>query len=323
MVRFSSLATWGITAAAFSLLSACALIVGLNDALPRSDAVDSADSATTDDAGADCPKGDRLCFSGSVCEPFNSPEFGCGDRDCNQCQPPHTSSASTECVGQAGTLACNITSCDALWKDCNNRSDDGCEVDTSQGANCLGCTDGGCPADASLCTHAGGVAACTADCAPLTQCDTACVDERSDPAHCGSCNNSCPEPRNSTSECLDGGCSFTCFAGSHFCAGAPPTCEQDQDPQHCGKDCVACAQEQNSIPTCASGSCALKCNLGYADCKVGAGDGCETNVYNDPNNCGICGKVCGGTVGCCNGNCQASKCLEQQIPDDQPAQPVQ
>jgi hypothetical protein len=57
-----------------------------------------------------------------------------------------------------------------------------------------------------------------------------------------------------------------------------------------------------------NGACAVAtCNPSYDDCNRNAGDGCETNVSSDANNCGSCGNKCiaptNGTATCSNGVC--------------------
>ncbi len=73
----------------------------------------------------------------------------------------------------------------------------------------------------------------------------------------------------------------------------------------CGDGVVWSGNEQCDGGGVANGSCAackLSCNAGYGDCDKGAGNGCEAKLASDPNNCGGCGKSCGGEA-CVNGAC--------------------
>ncbi|KPJ94872.1 MAG: hypothetical protein AMJ55_05440 [Gammaproteobacteria bacterium SG8_15] len=45
------------------------------------------------------------------------------------------------------------------------------------------------------------------------------------------------------------------------------------------------------------------CSKGFADCDKAAGNGCETDIYNDNNNCGACGNECSALEICKLGIC--------------------
>jgi hypothetical protein len=54
---------------------------------------------------------------------------------------------------------------------------------------------------------------------------------------------------------------------------------------------------------CAGGACTFACKEFFADCNHDPADGCEVYLYDDPQNCGGCGKVCGDGVICWRGAC--------------------
>ena len=159
--------------------------------------------------------------------------------------------------------------------------------------------------------------------APEVKCATdagyACVDTKTDIAHCGQCATQCtvadagslaPGPNNPDSGiAYDGGSGWSlgspaCDAGS--CAiGCPSGMTQCADGicydtanfhDHCGDCNTACAQDTE---WCNSGHC---CGLGTLYC----GSACVDPMY-DNNNCGACGVVCsGGTPYCAKGACTAA-----------------
>ena len=104
----------------------------------------------------------------------------------------------------------------------------------------------------------------------------------------------------------------TCNAGFMDCNGsATDGCEVNTagDPANCGGCGKACTVENNT-PGCSGGTCTVgTCNPGFLDCNGNPGDGCEANPSTDPNNCGKCGNVCGGTVSCQNGACAVPSVL--------------
>lgn len=83
------------------------------------------------------------------------------------------------------------------------------------------------------------------------------------------------------------------------------------DPNNCGGCGMVCPYSPNARSVCWDGVCATECNAGRADCDGALTLGCETNTATDPNNCGACGRVCGGqhvVYRCLSGACQFARC---------------
>ncbi|HEY2369110.1 MAG TPA: hypothetical protein VGH87_22090 [Polyangiaceae bacterium] len=109
----------------------------------------------------------------------------------------------------------------------------------------------------------------------LTQCGNACVDEKSDPSHCGDCTTVCTAPDGGTAGCDAGACAFTCGALSQ-----------------CGQ---ACVDEKNDPNNC--GGCGTSCD-GGACCTSECAD-----LASDNANCGTCGHACDGGTTCVTNVC--------------------
>lgn len=94
------------------------------------------------------------------------------------------------------------------------------------------------------------------------------VDALDDPDHCGACDNACTAPPNMVSDCTAGVCEApVCVTGFGDCDSVPGG-DAGTDAGHDAGDA--------------------------ADSEAGSpvGNGCETPLLQDPNNCGACGKVC-------------------------------
>ena len=93
----------------------------------------------------------------------------------------------------------------------------------------------------------------------------------------------------------------------------------DSDTNHCG-GCNTVCSPNNGSGVCEGGECSiLDCISGYKDCNENYGDGCETNVQQDPVNCGECQKVCAlahATEACINGDCAVGGCDEHYSDQD-------
>lgn len=144
----------------------------------------------------------------------------------------------------------------------------------------------------------GEVRACatgTASCDGLakTGCETNTTNDRD---NCGACGNVCSFV-NSDSACNNSVCEMIgqCAAGFGRCdkdplAGCSTLLIDNFD--HCGACDLSCARD-NADGTCSGTSCQATCHTGFADCNGDLpqpnSDGCETNIYQDPDNCGGCG----------------------------------
>jgi hypothetical protein len=166
---------------------------------------------------------------------------------------------------------------------------------------CNGASQDLCPSPTSLCVaKVGG----TLFCASLA----------TDPNNCGACGTVCGNGTDTVS-CVGGVCTFAgCDPGFANCDGnAANGCETNvtNDPNNCGACADACVTT-NGTPACVGSACTIaSCNQGFGNCDGNAADGCEANLSNDPNNCGVCGKVCtgpNGTETCASGACKVAVC---------------
>lgn len=183
----------------------------------------------------------------------------------NSCPKPNgVGSATMACIGGQCQLFCT----DSQHADCNGLSDDGCETDTTyDSANCGGCGNA-CNAG-EVCWQ--GVCGCPPG---YAQCGLGCVQLDGDPTNCGACGQKCTVPE----------------ADADVDAGFWP-CGAGVLPPNVGAACIASA-------------CAIDCKSGFADCNTdGCGDGCETNIAEDVNNCGGCGHACDPSQLCMRGRC--------------------
>jgi hypothetical protein len=265
------------------------------------------------------------------CETDTSADlYSCGacGHDCSNL--PHVA-GNVSCTGSICTFDSNA--CAPGYGICTTDPDNGCDTVISDPNHCGGC-DTTCTAGFPYCSPTGTEAdpfTCTSGCATgLSLCGASCVNEQSDPNHCGACATQCPAVDGGTPTCSAGGnCGFTCNASDHLCGtGNGTSCAADNDPANCGVGaaCGKCLAPANASPTCTGGTtCGYVCNPGAHAC----GSACVLNT--DPNNCGTkCATNCQGpTVGSgaatCDGNvcaiacdagqslCGATECVDEQV----------
>ncbi len=202
-----------------------------------------------------------------------------------------------------------LCQCNTGYLNCNDDWRDGCEVNKySDPFNCNGC--GNVCNLPNVTSHICNVGVCNVGVCKWNygNCDgvqnNGCeVNLNTDSVNCGTCGNKC----NQNAYCTSG----TCFCNTNYynCNGLwSDGCEINisNDPYHCGDCNTNCYNlSQVSSATCNYGQCVINnCNSPYGNCDGYISNGCEANLSNDLNNCGVCNKRCGQNAQCVNGNCQ-------------------
>lgn len=113
--------------------------------------------------------------------------------------------------------------------------------------------------------------------------------------------------------CTEGVCLIeSCH--SHFadCNGDPSDgCETAiATKDNCGGCGVVCPQSPDGRVFCRNEQCQMHCRRGTGNCDGDVATGCETDLDNDPHNCGTCGNTCENKEGCIHGGCTTRACQE-------------
>ncbi len=223
-----------------------------------------------------CPSG-KVC-SQKACVPGCNDMHGCPD----------------------GGGACTNGMCAACKTD-NDCSGQTPRCDTNSGL-CVAClpVNDNCP-QGFVCNQVNGTYTCAmgcktaADCPAgdggaqnMACCNQVCVDLNSDGKHCGDCNTDC-----GNQACCAGFCSDVTSDLAN-CGG-------------CGRQCTG----GNASWMCAQSMCVPTCKANFGDCDGNPGNGCETNLLMDVNNCKACGTPCtlaNANNACTNGACGIASC---------------
>ena len=106
--------------------------------------------------------------------------------------------------------------------------------------------------------------------------------------------------------------------GTMGCAGNEKACGEGcvkvDDPAYgCSvTGCEPCTSLPHAQAACAGGVCVFSdCEAGFENCDGNDGNGCETDVTGDPQQCGACGSPCvvpDATATCVNGKCEVGTC---------------
>ncbi len=215
----------------------------------------------------------------------------------------------------SGQLACN---------DSNPCTDDSCDPKTGcqfvpnaaacdDGNPCtLGdqCSEGGCLAGAALecpagwsCVDGGCVLICPEG---LTNCNDECVNLKTDSQHCGGCPKACGVGE----YCADGACAPSCKPPLSLCGDE--CTNLNWDPMNCKECGIECQPGPHAAVTwCAQGTCGFICDADFADCNKQPGDGCESYLPTDSQNCGGCDVVCETPAHASGSSCADGDCVFQ------------
>jgi hypothetical protein len=191
---------------------------------------------------------------------------------------------------------CSVVECAIGWGDCNETDTDGCEHDVLADDNNCGECNTEC-INEEFCE--GGW--CVFDCADLTFCMGECVDITAHAVHCDGCGNTCEvDDPGMQGVCVNSTCYDTNCPSNHWNVDLKTAtgCE------------YPCTLSNNGKEICdgIDNDCDLEIDEGFT-------------VWNDPNNCGECGHVCGPFPHtlfdiCAGGECTIGSCLPGWADED-------
>ncbi|HKU40170.1 MAG TPA: C-type lectin domain-containing protein [Polyangiales bacterium] len=203
------------------------------------------------------------------------------------CAAPHSTG-----ICQDGK--CLLTACLDQQRDCDQRPDNGCEVQPDDPNHCESCGRS-CelPHTTSVCREQRcRLVACEPGYADCDYDGSSCESSLESPENCGACGRSCPARQNAAASCVQGTCGIgACASGFGDCNGiVEDGCETALDTlQNCG----ACGQRCEKA-SCQGGVCsAADCSTmpGLADCDHDEAR-CEVDLRSDARHCGSCERSC-------------------------------
>jgi len=210
------------------------------------------------------------------------------DDNCNMLvdEQPEAACSATNGVASCVAGACQLTSCNPGFGDCNGSAADGCEAMLDANGLCPG---GGCP---------GGLGDCDMDAS------NGCETTLDTATNCGACGMVCGGGANADAACVARSCGLSCHVGFGDCNGnAADGCEATLNTAaacgSCGNVCGGGANATGVCTDASTGTCGVQCNAGFGDCNNDPADGCEGML--DAN--GMCpGGGCPAGLGDCNMN---------------------
>ncbi len=245
---------------------------------------------------------------------------------CGGCDHPcDLDNAETQCQGGS----CQIVACLKGFENCNNDTEDGCEVAVrSDPDNCGQCNE--------ACSNHNGTGLCVEG-----ECDIECnegfencnenpadgceANLNRDVEHCQECETACESSSEDLTPFCDGagdGCGETeCESGFADCDGDEECTDDLTSVEDCGRCGNAC-DVPHGTPACVEGACAIEsCDSGagkeWQDCDGSVLNGCERNLASDKRYCGSCDTDCTTIldadlqvtgVGCSEGGCVVTSC---------------
>jgi hypothetical protein len=140
------------------------------------------------------------------------------------------------------------------------------------------------------------------------------VNIQTDVNNCGACGTVCSFP-NATSACVNSTCQVSACSDGYGDCDANPANGCETNVQSNVSNCGACGRVcslPNATSACENSSCRVSaCSATYSDCDGDPANGCESDIRNDPRNCGECGRVCqlpNAITGCLMGSCTIAAC---------------
>jgi hypothetical protein len=266
---------------------------------------------------------DESC-AGDVCRitSCTAPFDDCNGNDADGCERNlntnnnHCGGCGLRCGDHASCNGSGSCVCDSGFFDCNGDigtpSSDGCETANSV-SNCGGCgiacgAGEGCTgAGRCTCGSTVGTAATGEACVGAANecCSDVCRDTDTSRFHCGGCGALCDLP-GTFEECSGGSCvPASCTSGTADCnMDGTDGCETSLGTMSNCSGCGDVCSVTRGTPQCFMGGCRIdSCDANFDDCDGFYGNGCETNLLFDNNNCGFCGNACGGAAICDTGTC--------------------
>lgn len=255
---------------------------------PSGPALHGSATCTSGTCGLVCDQGHQDC-DGNLINGCETKVQGYKD-DCTACGnfcPPRLHSNSI-CSDQNCVYTCMPG-----YLDCDQSSDNGCEIESGADIHNCGACGQSCPSGPYSTTTCD-KGKCTFVCEEgYSDCDgdqsTGCEVKQGTIEHCTSCD-ACPTPETPRQDpvCAPGGCGFTCRIPYSNCdtKSGQREINLDTDPKNCG-ECGNVCPEDHGIATCNKGQCMLQCKQGFADCDGNIANGCETPL-GSPDHCTSC-----------------------------------
>jgi len=238
----------------------------------------------------------------------------CGGPDCDACGLGQACSVPSDCAeGECLGGFC-------IEPGCTNQIRDGLETGIDCGSGCMPCPDGDPCLSPTDCSSK----SCKEEHCAAAACDDDVLNGDEPSRDCGgSVCDGCPVGSHCTvaTDCISLSCDaasqkciLSCSPGSDDCDGDPVNeCETNllTSARNCGVCGHPCDLPHSSV-MCVGGTCQIDtCESPWDGCDTDQTNGCETNLSNDPKNCGACGMECPALhadASCVGGKCVIDSC---------------
>lgn len=284
--------------------------------------------------GTDCTtkyaNASSSCTTGACTAPVCNSGFGdCSGGAADGCEtnvtksPSNCGTCGNVCSTDGTHVSANVCSnsqcvptCSGPYLTCDNKGENGCEVNGDDNQkNCgdcgIACNDG---ASAHVVSNPCAGGACSPQCSgTFGDCDTSrqngCeTDTAVSTGNCGGCGKVCKTDATahvSANTCSGSSCHPTCSGLFDDCDSSRENgCEKDVsgDKSNCGSCDTVCGTSHASVTACSAGKCDPTCTTGWGKCTTPE-LGCVTPLGTTAN-CTKCGQACTGSTPFCDpGGC--------------------